>query len=70
MNGYGYGGNTSYDDGAGFALRRSAEDLVDFTPDSARGAAVSVAVLLIACTAFLTLMKKSGFRAMVAVGRT
>lgn len=36
---------------------------------SASGAAISVAVMLAVATVVLIAMKKSGFRAMVAVGR-
>lgn len=44
---------------------------LDFNYDdgSAKGAAVSVAVMIVAAALFLTVLKKSGFRAMVAVGR-
>lgn len=38
-------------------------------PDDFKGAAVSVAFLLVGSALFLTLLKRSGFRAMVAVGR-
>lgn len=37
---------------------------------SAGSAAISVAVLIVVTTLILAAMKKSGFRAMVAVGRT
>lgn len=49
---------------------RMVDDYVDLTPDTARGAAVSVGVLLVASALFLTILKRSGFRAMVAVGRS
>lgn len=37
---------------------------------SVGSAAISVAVMIVAATLILTVMKKSGFRAMVAVGRS
>lgn len=45
-------------------------DTVDFSPDSATGAALSVAVMIVGAALFLTILKRSGFRAMVAVGRS
>lgn len=39
-------------------------------PDDTKGAAISVAFLLVASVIVLTVMKRSGFRAMVAVGRS
>jgi hypothetical protein len=39
-------------------------------PDDAKGAAFSVAFILIAGTLVLTFLKRSGFRAMIAVGRS
>lgn len=41
---------------------------VDFSPESTQGAALSVAVMLVASVLFLAVLKKSGLRAMVAVG--
>lgn len=67
MEGYGI-----YQTGAPPNLRRSDYDTTAdfFTPDSARGAALSVAVMIVASALFLTILKRSGFRAMVAVGRS
>lgn len=42
---------------------------IDLNPDSPERAALSVAFLLGIATVFLLILKKSGFRAMVAVGR-
>ncbi|HMC97433.1 MAG TPA: hypothetical protein VKG92_07270 [Flavobacteriales bacterium] len=42
---------------------------VDFTPNDTKGAALSVAVMIVGAAIFLALLKRSGFRAMVAVGR-
>lgn len=39
-------------------------------PDDAKGAAYSVAFILVAGTLLLTFLKRSGFRAMIAVGRS
>lgn len=50
---------------------RSAADYgVSVSPADARGAALSVAVMIVGAALFLTILKRSGFRAMVAVGRS
>lgn len=45
-------------------------DYVDFNPDNPRNAAISIAVMIGLAAIFLTLLKRSGLRAMVAVGRS
>lgn len=44
-------------------------DYVDFTPATVGSAALSVAVMIVVAALFLMVLKRSGFRAMVAVGR-
>lgn len=44
-------------------------DYVDFNPDSTRNAAISIAFMIALAAIFLAVLKRSGFRAMVAVGR-
>lgn len=46
------------------------EDYVTPTPDTFQGAAFAVGFMLVASVLFLTILKRSGFRAMVAVGRS
>lgn len=60
---YGYGGVVNDMPGA------NLDDYVTFQPTSTRMAALSVAVMIVAAALFLTILKRSGFRAMVAVGR-
>lgn len=45
-------------------------EYVDFFPDDAGSAAISVGVMLASAVIFLAILKRSGFRAMVAVGRS
>lgn len=45
------------------------QEYLDFSTDDARGAAIGVAVMIVTAAVFLAVLKKSGFRAMVAVGR-
>lgn len=45
------------------------QDYLDFQTTDARGAAIGVAVMIVTAAIFLTILKRSGFRAMVAVGR-
>jgi len=55
----------------GGSMSTPFESGVDFAmPDDAKGAAYSVAFILIAGTLVLTFLKRSGFRAMVAIGRS
>ena len=49
---------------AGFGYDPSVYDDVD-----PKDAAISVAVMIVSAAVVLTVLKKSGFRAMVAVGR-
>lgn len=44
-------------------------DYLDFQNTDPTGAAVGVAVMIVTAAVFLAVLKKSGFRAMVAVGR-
>lgn len=41
----------------------------DYTPDNAKSAALALAMLVGVAAVFLTVLKRSGFRATVAVGR-
>lgn len=50
--------------------RPTPVDLPALGADDAKGAAVYVAVMIVGCALFLTVLKRSGFRAMVAVGRS
>lgn len=45
------------------------QDPFDFRYDDVGSAAISVAVMIVTAAVFLAVLKKSGFRAMVAVGR-
>lgn len=45
-------------------------DYVTLQPGDASTAAISVAVMIVGAAVFLTILKRSGFRAMVAVGRS
>ena len=45
------------------------QDYMDFNTDEPRHAAIAVAVMIVTAALFLTVLKRSGFRAMVAVGR-
>jgi hypothetical protein len=59
--------------GVGAAAPTAHYDVGDYTDgpmDSGLGnAAVNVAVMVVVAAVFLTVLKRSGFRAMVAVGR-
>ena len=44
-------------------------DVDDYAATGAPGAAIYVAVMVATAAIFLTVLKKSGFKAMVAVGR-
>lgn len=62
----------AYGTGGGFAqpFVDSFEDALDHAQGgNTRGAALSVAVMVAGAAIFLAVLKKSGFRAMVAVGR-
>jgi hypothetical protein len=50
-------------------IPQNADDYVDMTPGSASQAALSVAFMFGLAAVFLFILKRSGFRAMVAVGR-
>jgi hypothetical protein len=56
--------------GAATAPARDVAEYANYAPTSAKGAAISVAVLIVSAALFLTVLKRSGFRAMVAVGRS
>jgi hypothetical protein len=60
---YGYGGVANDMPG------HSPMDYMDLSPDTAGQAALSVAVMIVGAALFLAILKRSGFRAMVAVGR-
>lgn len=51
----------------------ASPEVVDFVgaglPDDPKSAAISVAFLLVFAALFLAVLKRSGFRAMVAIGR-
>lgn len=50
--------------------RPTPADLPALGANDAQGAAVSVAIMIVGAALFLTILKRSGFRAMVAVGRS
>lgn len=43
---------------------------VNLDPSSPKAAAISIAIMIALAAIFLALLKRSGFRAMVAVGRS
>lgn len=43
---------------------------LNLDPSSPRAAAISIAIMIALAAIFLTVLKRSGFRAMVAVGRS
>lgn len=55
--------------GANAQAYDSVGNYQDYTPDSAKSAALCLAMMVATAAIFLTVLKRSGFRAMVAVGR-
>lgn len=61
---HGYGGGVVND-----TTGASPADYFGYSGD-ASSAAIGVAVMIVGAAVFLTILKRSGFRAMVAVGRS